>query len=490
LTGGRGGMKFDLALHYDSNIYDVSNTLYSLLVNVSSSGGWRYNIANYKLELEERTLLPVEFNPPICDFATMWNTFRLYRLRIGLPDGSMHILHLEGYSMFTDGAYGTSPSGTSLPDCFNGGNLVHSGLWGFGENPPWHLTYYTVDGSFLKVEIDAYGTSLTDWEQREWRLYYPDGRVVVGTKDQVSAIYDANGNKIEIVRVIDETGVYTKIRFDYDYTREIVIQHGYDQTETITRDKITAQGPNGPVIWYIDGNDKGVVQVQLPLEEPVGIGTTPPTHNSYVFDYGGVGIPSLSIAADHELIYVRTPSGSFYEYEYLWDVENGLPLPSNAVTEKKITHDGEELIWSYAYYNAPAVLANAVVTNPDGGQSTYYHSPTTNYSTEDLGPAAQGLVYRIDGPNGSVVKRNWKYNEVIGIPCGWYTCEPYQNFYVSDESVTVGNASGQPSKSAVTHFIYDKNGNLTSKTEYDWVDYAGNDYFETGTTIKRKTDFN
>ena len=46
------------------------------------------------------------------------------------------------------------------------------------------------------------------------------------------------------------------------------------------------------------------------------------------------------------------------------------------------------------------------------------------------------------------------------------------------EALTIGNAVGQPAKTAVsddsydkTTYSYDRNGNLRQREEYDWVDY-------------------
>jgi hypothetical protein len=60
------------------------------------------------------------------------------------------------------------------------------------------LTYFTTDGSYLKLEIYADGS---DWQKQNWYLYFPDGRRVVGRGDQVEALYDANGNAIRVANI-------------------------------------------------------------------------------------------------------------------------------------------------------------------------------------------------------------------------------------------------------------------------------------------------
>jgi len=64
-----------------------------------------------------------------------------------------------------------------------------------------------------------------------------------------------------------------------------------------------------------------------------------------------------------------------------------------------------------------------------------------------------------------------------------------QNLYLGAEAVTVGNAAGQPAKTAVTEFDYDANGNPGWKKDYDWVGFNGA-YFESTGTLKRQTTNN
>jgi RHS repeat-associated protein len=130
------------------------------------------------------------------------------------------------------------------------------------------------------------------------------------------------------------------------------------------------------------------------------------------------------------------------------------------------------------------VLRNAPILHPDGGVSRYYYYTGAgfNYHSAILPYRAGGMVYRIDGPSGTVHKRNWKSNAYFG--------QNKYDLYVSSEATTVGNNNGtsfgQPVKTAVTDYNYDANGNLLAKTEYDWVDFAGSS-IEMGSVIKRQT---
>jgi len=120
LPAGRGGMSFDLDLIYNSQIYDIQvgerTAPGGQLVNSQelisgTTGGWTYNFANYKLDLEVRQAPSSGFT------CTTTEAARIFRVRVGLPDGSMHTLHLRNYGdelgdgYYGDGFYGIHPAG-------------------------------------------------------------------------------------------------------------------------------------------------------------------------------------------------------------------------------------------------------------------------------------------------------------------------------------------------------------------------------------------
>src|SRR5262245_43587702 len=141
LPRGRAGSGFELNLVYDSHLYDILPSIQSPIApytdprnvqdlgSITSTGGWTYNFMNYRLELEQRE--DVDCNDP---------DSRPFRFRIGLPDGSMHVLHLRGYGNEVnsayrgDGFYRFAPNGMIAAPC------TWSRLTGW-------LTYYTSDGS-------------------------------------------------------------------------------------------------------------------------------------------------------------------------------------------------------------------------------------------------------------------------------------------------------------------------------------------------------
>jgi hypothetical protein len=297
------------------------------------------------------------------------------------------------------------------------------------------------------------------------------------------------------------TGTFTVIRYDDGSDNKLVVQKKYAQTDTVTRDRIISRGPNGDIAYYVDWatvavDPRGtlvpmVTQVQMPLANAVDIGLTPPIYNSYAFNYHAA---NPSDARNGLLDSVRIPSGAQYNYTYQILYTDSTPYK---IQQKTITYDAQAtLAWTFQYYgNKFGVSCPTTpdlddpctdVTNPDGGVSRYfyYNGAGFNYHSAILPYRAGGMVYRIDGPSGTVHKRNWKSNTYFG--------QNKYDLYVSSEATTVGNNNGttfgQPLKTAVTDYNYDANGNLLEKTEYDWVDFAGAS-IEMASVIKRQTTY-
>jgi RHS repeat-associated protein len=530
LPRGKGGTGFDLNLDYDSRLYDVDpytawvfyndryqQYFYKYLIPVTQSGGWTYNAKNYSIESEGKSV-PFDLDEqctqnPLYDASYVRNV----RYRLTLPDGSMHILQLAGYEDY-------SPFGTG--DGFNamGMNGRSSECAHYHHAWPeqyvgW-LTYYTNDGSYLKFEVYADGTGSYF---NNWKLYYPDGRRVFN-EDGIIKEYDANGNYISIANACydpppegDCSRPYTTI---YDASnRDITIEYNITDADLLTdtwkRDQVTAPGPNGTITYTIDwqaleigggGRQYFVGQyvdgtlvylplsarfwtvkyIQLPSPQyrpdyPVPLGDEPPIELSYEFGYwdNDDTVPGPGYG---QLDQMRMPSGSPYDFHCLYDYHYlmtgfttgyGADVIAHeiAISDKQITHDSvSDMQWTYDYD-----WDWTRVTNPDGGQTKYY--------LERDSPVWDGnLITRIEEPKGSIKKRIWDRNQPYGLRNRWFTPN---NPYIAKEIVTVGNSGESPTKSAVTDFSYDKNGNLLTKTEFDWVDYPA----ETGVTIKRKTDF-
>src|SRR5438876_4268908 len=140
LPHGRAGFAFDLNLLYNSHVFDVGSEG-SLVRGLTTGGGWTYNIKNYSLTSEYRPGVTAD---TLCGYP--WNGL-VRRLRIGLADGSSHVLHLKVFESTEtdgDGFISVNPDGTRI--C---GGAAIVGV----------LTYYTTDATYLKLEIPADGTN-------------------------------------------------------------------------------------------------------------------------------------------------------------------------------------------------------------------------------------------------------------------------------------------------------------------------------------------
>ena len=515
LSAGRAGIGFDVNLVYDSHEYDVLPSIlqpiepYTELAEAyqlssqATTGGWNYNFDNYRIEVESRS--DTEFAPPqYCSQESWSKERRVYRLRVGLADGSLHTMYLKGHeNSFADGGFFEfQPSGTRGNAC-----------------PPlpditgWQ-SYYSTDGSYLRFEILADGQPFIN---QAWSLYFPDGKRLTGHGTTVEALYDANGNGIYFQRgchdgacnrpyllihddTLNETG--RQILVDYNVT-DLPFGGGSNRV-----DQITTQGPQGPMTWtvnwasvsiqpkryewsdapwhrysflYLGG--RSVKYVQLPLAPPeLNSETPPPVWNSYAFGYS-----DDSVGGYGEVSSMRTPSGSVFQYR--WALEGAVDpywssITQNRVTQRRIIVAGEpDLIWTHALGYAGGESYVRIV-GPDSGETKYFYGPPTSYL--DAGGPFLGfsnLVYRIEEPYGKTAKRLWAANKVP-MPAEYQE----NNAYVKRETHSVGSASAGPTLTAVMQRTVDKNGNLIETIDYDWVPVSESGP-ETGSSINRVRDF-
>src|SRR5712671_162780 len=515
LPRGRAGTGFDLNLVYDSNLYDLVPEILQPPANLNtdpevawilsnySTGGWHYNIDNLVLDIEGHTGA-INY-PPDCTDDT---PKRVYRLRVPMLDGSLHTMQLSGFGAAAndgysgDGFFGIYP----LTGRGNACAALHS-EWPY-QLTGW-LTYYSTDGSYLKFEVYADGSGNPD--TAPFYIYFPDGQRAAGHGFYIEVMYDANGNGIHFSgSCIDPqcNQMYKTISDDSGREIRILINSEglpYGTWHGDRTDSITTAGPNGvmtsTVNWMVLSlgyqNSRTynwsnasweynhpflqmmsvVKYVQLPLAAPVPSNQSPPVWNSYEFGYaddadGGFG----------NVDSVRTPTGSLFQYRYLFEggVQSAEAIAgANGVRERKVTHDGiTDLVWTYN---------GGLITNPDGSVTRYWAGPGPSYLDSGVhGSFPTRVVYRIDEPNGNVIKRVWSQNVVPGtIPP---TAQLVLNPWIRRETRTIGDASGNPAMTLVTDRMIDKNGNLLQTTEYDWVNYNPSGP-ETGTVPRRTTQW-
>jgi RHS repeat-associated protein len=510
LPAGRAESSFSLKLIYDSGFYEMApgtseNGTVQYLVTPAAPGGrasgtpggWSYNYQTVGPRTAERYVTAG-------DCQTNIEQRRRYISWFVLPDGSPHILHLSGYGDERNDSY----SGDGFYELSMTGHQACAGP------TTGTLTYFTVDGSFLKFEIQANGAGgLGPLSGQTWTLHYPDGRRITGDGFTATAFHDASGNRFRVENHYEGWLPYTVIRDDFDR----LVRLDFDVTGAPAgrkRDRVTGISPVGPVSWTVDwetlvldgdnaapryyvcresdqvtcrlgvstangyiGRELTVVRyIQLP-EAPAS--DDPPDWNSWAFRYAGDAEGGFG-----ELNHLRTPDGARYDYTYRFQgtvPSSAQLLHANGVATKRITHDGiTDLVWALNYAAVSDSDFRTTVTQPDGAQTVYHYANPTNLTRWD-----RGLVYRIDAPLGSVRKREWARNLTYSLR-GSHNTAAQNNPYIRKETVTVGNAAGTPARTGVVEFAVDKNGNLLGRKEYDWVAYSPSG-METGGSLLRQS---
>jgi len=213
LPPGRGGMSLGVKLLYNSALYNTQRSWEGegygwhmrdrMVLNPYSQGGsgWQFGY-EYRL-IEERRPTPwtVDGDGHLIQDTSCSNpgNIYVYRLSAQLPDGSLHPLVLwttEGLDRDAADSYyfRYSMQGQSMP-CVAGQSPA--------PDPPATLVYYSVDGSFLRVEVER--------DTGRWAIYLPDGTKAssgeLGASDAVR-IEDRNGNAVQVCQEY-ESGIYT-----------------------------------------------------------------------------------------------------------------------------------------------------------------------------------------------------------------------------------------------------------------------------------------
>ncbi|HET9217610.1 MAG TPA: RHS repeat-associated core domain-containing protein, partial [Terriglobia bacterium] len=501
---GNAGSGFDLSLVYDSNLFDLvagevgDGRISQSISSTLTGGGWRYNFANFRVEGETRYIPTWEQAYCLGDPLYVVEHERIYRYRISLPDGSQHLLHLLGHGdEKRDGYYGDGFYAISM-DGVRSNCARESGRYPINVNGV--LTYFTTDGSYLRFQINANGSS---WFNQQWTLFYPDGRRVVGRGDQAEHIYDANGNGIHIAKQLEDGRTVTYITDDFG--RSLRLEHGFASSATEREDKITVPGPEGLLEWrvkwekiqvggtgftYICYQDNFlfpmftthcpvnfqywvVKYIQLPLAAP---GFDPPPAapwTNFEFTYSPTG------QGYGRLLTMRAPGGT--QYAYCCDAYSASlfaqDLAYAGYRRRTLTHDGVSDVWSYETINTTSKR----VVAPDGGE-TIYHFYDPQVATLYW---ARNLIYRIEQPGGTVRKRQWTRNKVFSLAAPVNV--DANNPYVERESVTIDKVVGQP-RTVVTDTLIDKNGNPLRVKQYNWSNTLDGDVMESPGALERITD--
>jgi hypothetical protein len=453
-------------------------------------GGWRLNWF-YALKLVDRwdelSEIPQHLQPlcwansgQISGPPSGELRFR-YKLFLVLPDGSKHEMRPSGYS---DGVL-TDP----LADYFDIRPDGYQDLCQQGQPPIWNtgtLTYYSTDGSHLRLDIQHDGNTQFAWMDNPWTLYLPDGGKVTSNQpnEQWQRVYDRNGNYIELL----PTGLKDQ------FNRQVTVG-GYLQSG-VRYNTVTTQGFGQSLTWTIryenilpfksywpcaaalncDPNDPQNQQQALFGEalEVVDLITLPSQAGnlSYQFTYNAPnwvpGQPPPTSVGWGELSGVTLPSGATISYEYAQDGSQPFSatpdILRNALTKKTLSYqtqyDGsssnvtEE--WNYGFS-----ATGSSVTGPDGGT-------TINQVHDTSAPSwNSGLTYRTIGPDDTKTETDWAPNDL--------DTAAHINYQPKTVYTSFKNAPGAQNPYVLTSikdYKYDKNGNVTRVAEYDFIPYS------------------
>ena len=471
LPPSRGGrLKPAVYLLYNSKLFDTrvrmclgvscSFTYVQTDLVPSSFGGWTYG-TNYFVLTTNRATNYIDGAPP------PWNQYK-YKTEIFFPDGSSHQLRPSNQAP-TDEYYTVSPG-----------------------SPGTTRTYYTTDGSYVRVEFSADGAS--------WTLYFRDGSTVnYNNSNGVQTTTDGNGNFYTTQNVTLQNGNPATVVTD-QVNRKITIEkpvsgphyvrvNGFGGPELVTTINWGTTSPQGKKWLWKEFTDSGIQVFKTSVTvRPVITSISLPNGLNYQFEYNSDVFDPLNPTKSvgwGELYKTTLPTGATAQYAYSMDNHHGNET-DDIIEPKQVTWDypnSKQLTytdsydgvntqrtdtWSYSVNiieggAAEGQTQTATSFSPDGGVSSENFFVNL---TGDTSFGKAGLSYKSVRPDSSQVERYWQEN----IP--YNGSGKTKNFYVKTEFVSIPNSTGTLVKTAIKDYLYDKNGNVTQIAEYDWVPYG------------------
>lgn len=511
LPPGRDGLSGAIYLIYNSKLFnthvdhvlDFSNQLSPQnLLGTTLDGKWRYGV-RYDLKIINRNDgLDQPFQCLDGSGNLDQRSVYIWKLKMTFPDGSEHLFRPTGYRDLTaDGFYNVDATG-----------LIHTLGGGGGscsvtpsQDPNSAMTYYSSDGSYLRLTIPHDGSG--------WTLSFPDGgRVVFTASTGQQRVYDRNNNYFDILgitlpnghladKLLDQFGRISYIEYDPANNRDYIYTTGVNnqqimwtvkwKTVSTTKSYVTTGADDGHMRGgtsnqTLHGVWRSVDQVIMPTQA----GSL-----TYTFNYNpGAGNPSYGWG---EISSITLPSTAQSSYQWLQDGQgpNAPALPSckdvlaNTLTTKTLSwqdeYDGtltpKSATWLYFLDDV-----STLIIDPDGGSYVEYHGPSS-YVNDDM-----GLVNKVERSDGSKTERIYQKNLIQNYI---HESNPKSdaNPYLKTEFTSIKNAAGSYSQTAIKDYSYDKNGRVTQVVEYDWVAYnsahngSGAPFIPAGAPIKRVT---
>lgn len=499
LPSGRGNEAASITLRYDSKLWDLSSEkawdyedtdtiapFDDITTIKRGEGGWRLTSSgDYRLEVEDRMSLYDSQYEMQCRYPNnggptpYWEemTYR-YKTKVVFPDGSKHeLIPALHFDVKGDRYFNVTLDGEQK-------NCGNYSVW--AARP----TYYSVDGSYLRMEHN--GT--------HWVLYFSDGKKVDGISTSGnSGVFDRNGNRIH--DATDEFG------------RSITVS--YSNGDTL----VTTKGVNGDdIVWtikwkyvYVTKSYQSCFDTHACAPDNLRRWLFDPLHvvdkiiqpqqmggGAYTFKYNAsetiINPPNLSHGWG-EVSEVELPSGAKINYTYALDGVNGpetmwvddtRQIIKNYPTSKTLSyyekHDGVTSstltteTWGY-FINS----GGSSTTAPDGSVSGTAFGSLDPMYIGGPPPWDSGLTFQTVSGDGTLVDSIWTQNHPFPCTGGW-SCygAPFANPdmskaynpYVKSTLTSIKDASGNWSLTAIQDFTYDKNGNVVEVKEYDWIPYS------------------
>lgn len=441
-------------------------------IEASDRGGWRL-YSSYQLKITDRLNLespdPCRRGDDVRKLSSRW------KVEVEFPDGTTRqFVPVAGASIGFEGYYpidaeGRVYSATQLTNPANG--LCYVSLSESGPNTSG-TTFMTTDGSRLRL--------FKPYNSNNWKIYAPDGTTVENdpsddnTVDQ--RVTDRNGNRVEVKGNVIVDAVGRSITLSGD---DIVVKgvDGNNLTTTVTwgerfvnrEYRMIDMSETIPSGVSREGKIDQAIQTVESITLPSQLGT-----QVYEFDYyADLERPNGNdfTSGFGELKSMTIPSQAVSEYNF--DLQDNVDtyLASEILANSPINRD---LNYSESYDGSTTSKVDVSifeagpggwsVTNPDGTGQT---DTTFNNSTPLWN---DGLSYKSVFPGGAKTERVWKKNLPYSSSNNYtYYTPANANAYVKTEFSTIIDASGNPTKTAIKDFTYDKNGNVTLIKEYDYV---------------------
>ncbi|MGH9782826.1 MAG: hypothetical protein ACRD88_01465, partial [Terriglobia bacterium] len=336
-----------------------------------------------------------------------------FQLRIVEPDGSAHLLVRQGQA---------DSLGRECLSDFD--TLTTSTIW------------YSTDGSFLQVEIDA--TPGGFWPG-SWTLRRNDGSSVrYDAAQEKTYLRDRNGNEITVVSELFDPGLPYQEMEDA-FGRKIRIEYplpGGGPVQTLVKQVGQDGDTQNPLTWTITWGSFPAITAPTNYEcfqNELHTAWTfcdfanifgPPAFASSLQLPNGLQYQFAYNARYRELSRLTLPTEATVDYAYHFDAAQFATDPvryyrilANPVNGKTVTSDGGTTeTWNFA--NSDDTNPDAenrfwrTSTAPDGGITRYDFFGISYYFSSPLG----GVISKITRPDNSILQREWAASYPHPIP--------------------------------------------------------------------------